>query len=54
VYVVKIHIFTSLNLLFLKYVKEVAIYKIKYNLGSAMLRATSDDMECGMWGDVLT
>jgi hypothetical protein len=21
------------------------------NLGSTMLRATSDNMECGMWGD---
>jgi hypothetical protein len=24
-------------------------YNIKNNLGSAMLRTTGDDIECGMW-----
>jgi hypothetical protein len=25
------------------------LHGLSYNLGSAMLRTTSDDMECGMW-----
>jgi hypothetical protein len=33
-----------------RYILESKIQDI--NLGSAMLHATSDDIECGMWGDV--
>jgi hypothetical protein len=31
------------------FLKLILYMNLKLNLGSTMLRATSDDIECGMW-----